>query len=68
MNQAERAILAVYISYFEIVDTISLLFDDPADIGDTLKYIIKQTNVIRGWAQKQKQKLMDAGNQDITYT
>ncbi|CAG9334942.1 unnamed protein product [Blepharisma stoltei] len=68
MDQAERAIFAVYIAFFEVVDTVNKLFDESEDLGKTLKYIIKQSNLIRGWAQKHKQNLMDSGKPDITYT
>ncbi|CAG9317539.1 unnamed protein product [Blepharisma stoltei] len=68
MDQAERAVFAVYTAFFEMVDTVSKLFHNPSDIGITLKNIVKQTNLIRGWAQKHKQLLMDKGNPDITYT
>lgn len=68
MDQAERAVFAVYTAFFEMSDTIHKLFQTPSDIGATLKHIVKQTNLIRNWAQKQKQKLIDEGNPDITYT
>ena len=67
MDQAERAVFAVYTGYFEVVDTMSSLFDSPTQAGPTLKIIIKQSCQIRSWAQKHKQKLLDGGNNDITY-
>ena len=54
MDQAERAVFAVYTGYFEVVDTMSSLFDSPTQAGPTLKIIIKQ-------------RLLDGGNNDITY-
>jgi len=68
LDQAERAIFGVYCAFFEITDTVSKLMDSPGDIGKTFKFIVKQSSLIRGWAQKQKQKLMDSGNPDINYT
>ncbi|CAG9327548.1 unnamed protein product [Blepharisma stoltei] len=68
MDQAERAIFAVYIAFFDVIDTVNKIFDSPEEVGLTLKFIIKQSNLIRGWAQKHKQQLMDHGNPDITYT
>ena len=67
LDQAERAVFAVYTGYFEVVDTMSKLFINIKDAGPTLKLFIKQSTQIRVWAQKYKQKLMDGGNSEITY-
>ena len=67
LDQAERAIFAVYIAYFEMSNTIKKLFDNPGEIGATLKYIIKVSSQIRLWAQRHKQKSYDGGNTEITY-
>ena len=67
LDQAERAVFAVYTAYFEVVDTMSKIFESPSEAGPTVKVIIKQATQIRSWAQKYKQVLMDAGNAEITY-
>jgi hypothetical protein len=68
LNIVERAIFAVYISMFDIVDTVSKLFENPSDLGPTLIYIIKHACKIRTWAQQRKQKLMDQGKKDMNYS
>lgn len=67
MDKAERAIFAVYSAFFEMTDTIHRLLKQPEDIGETIKYIVKQSSLIRSWAQQHKQKVMDQGNSEITY-
>ena len=67
LDQAERAVFAVYTAYFEVVDTMGKIFESPSEAGPTVKVIIKQATQIRSWAQKYKQVLMDAGNAEITY-
>ena len=68
MDQSERAIFAVYVSYFSISSSIKKLFENPGEISPTLKFIIKTSSQIRIWASKQKQKQYDSGNTEVTYT
>ena len=67
LDQAEKAVFAVYSAFFEISETIKLIFEDINNAGPTVKMIVKQSCNIRVWAQKHKQHLMDSGNSDITY-
>lgn len=61
LNQAERAVFAVYVSLFEITDTVGKIFLKTLEIGSSIKYIVKQVCNIRQWAQKRKQILIDSG-------
>ncbi|OMJ88244.1 hypothetical protein SteCoe_9826 [Stentor coeruleus] len=61
LNQAERAIFAVFATVFDITDTINSLFLRTAQVGNSIKHIVKQSTNIRNWAQKRKQELIDAG-------
>lgn len=67
LDQAERAVFAVYVEYFEVIDTVSEIFASKAQPGATVKLFVKQSIQIRAWAQKHKQKLLDGGNAEITY-
>ena len=67
MDQAERAIFAVYVGYFGISGTVKKLLEHPVDISPTLKFIIKTSSQIRLWAQRFKQKSYDGDNKDISY-
>jgi hypothetical protein len=67
LDSAERAIFAVYAAFFEITDSMHKLFESQGELTNTLKYLVKQACQIRTWAQGHKQKLMDGGQQDITY-
>ena len=48
--------------------SIKKLFENPGDIDNTLKFIIKVSTQIRLWAQRYKQKSYDAGNTEVSYT
>ena len=67
MNQAERAIFAVYISLFGVTETVSKIFQKTGVVGNSIKYIVKQSCNIRTWAQKRKQELIDSGK-IVTYS
>ena len=68
LDQAERAVFAVYVAYFDMSLSIKKLFENPGDIDNTLKFIIKVSTQIRLWAQRYKQKSYDAGNTEVSYT
>lgn len=67
LDQAERAVFAVYIAYFEMTFTMKKLFEKPTEITPTLKLIIKTSTQVRAWAQKYKQTAYDGGNTEVTY-
>jgi hypothetical protein len=67
LDKSERAIFAVYIAFFEISDTINRIFESQGSLSPIIKYLIKQSCMIRVWAQQYKQKQIDSGNSDITY-
>lgn len=67
LDKSERAIFSVYIAFFEISDTINRIFESQGALSPIVKYLIKQSCMIRVWAQQYKQKQMDAGNTDINY-
>ena len=67
LDQAERAVFSVYTAFFEIVETMSAIFTNVNEAGQTVKLFVKESCNIRSWAQKQKQKLIDAGNAEASY-
>ena len=67
MNQAERAVFAVYISVFDITETVSKTFANTTNVSNSIKYLVKQSCNIRTWAQKRKQELIDSGK-IVTYS
>jgi hypothetical protein len=67
LDQAERAIFAVYSSFFEIGETVKGILTSSFEAGATVKSFVKEACNIRYWAQKQKQKLFDAGKTEVTY-
>ena len=67
LDPAERAIFAVYVSFFEISDTAKAILTGSVDAGATVKSLVKEACNIRYWAQKQKQKLFDGGKTEVTY-
>ena len=67
LDQAERAIFAVYTAFFEIVDTMARIFSNVNEVGRTVKLFVKESCNIRIWSQKQKQKMIDSGNEDASY-
>jgi hypothetical protein len=66
LDQSERALFAVFASFFEITDLLGKLFDTPEDLSETVKFIVKQANKVRSWAQTYRQKRSDAGV-ELTY-
>lgn len=67
LDQAERAIFAVYTAYFEMSGTMKKFFENPGEVSQTLKYIIKASTQIRVWAQRHRQKNFD-NNVEMSYT
>ena len=61
LNQAERAVFAVYISLFDITEIVSNIFGNIMQVGNSVRYMVKQACNIRTWAQKRKQELIDSG-------
>ena len=49
LNQAERALLAVYIFAFEETDLLSSLMDYPETIDAAMCKLVKQVSTIRVW-------------------
>jgi hypothetical protein len=68
MDQPERALFCVLLAFFELSETFNTFVTEPGDICEMLKYIIKQVNSLRQWAQLQRQKLIDATGRDVPYT
>lgn len=68
MEQAERAVFAVYTTFFDFIDVLGNLIESPKQVNDTvLKSFIRQACQIRKWAQQQKQGLIDSDS-EIDYS
>ena len=67
LDQAERTIFAVFTTFFEIVDTMAVIFTNVNEAGSTVKLFVKESCNIRIWAQKKKQQMIDGGIEDASY-
>jgi hypothetical protein len=54
-------------AFLETTDYMHKLFESQGKLTTTLKYLVKQACQTRTWAQAYKQKLIDAGQQDVIY-
>ena len=68
LAKAERALFSVFAVFFDFAHHLPQVFDDPEDLDESLKFVIRQTCQMRKWAQQQKQKLMDnEEHKEISY-
>ena len=66
LDQAERALFAVYSTLFGFSDYLNKLIEVPEITNKNIKELIKQACLIRKWAQHRKQSLIDE-NKEIDY-
>jgi hypothetical protein len=63
LEAAERAVFAVYCAFFELGEFLHHYFDNPQDIGSTLRFMVREANSVRKTAQLLKQQQLDAGKE-----
>lgn len=68
LDQAERALFAVFMAFFDISENFSALLERPREIGEMVKYLIKETCGIRQWAQIHRLKVINDTNSELTHT
>ena len=67
LDMAERALFSVLIAYFELSETFAGMVNDMDEVGEMMKYLVKQSGNVRQWAQLQRQKRIDESNRDVSY-
>jgi len=67
LDQAERALLGVYVAFFEISNSFISVVEDPLEAPEMILYMVKQANQVRAWAQQQRQKALEAGK-EVSYS
>ena len=67
IDQAERALFGVFLAFFELSSSFASLVDEAQEVGDMFQFILKQACQVRPWTQLQRQKLIEASNQDVSY-
>lgn len=67
MEQAERALFAVFAAFFDISQQLSGLLESPQGVGEMVKCMIKETCSIRQWAQIHRLKVINETNAELTY-
>ena len=66
LDQAERALLAVYVFAFDETEQLSYLLDNPTTISSAMCKLVKQVSTIRKWTQEEKQRRLDSGDEEVT--
>jgi len=61
VETAERAVFAVYCAFFELGEFLHHYIDNPQDIGNTLRHMVKEATSVRKIVQALKQQQIDAG-------
>ena len=67
LDQAERAVFGVFLTFFELSSSFASLVDDAQEVCSMFQFILKQACQIRPWAQLQRQRLIEASNADVSY-
>lgn len=67
LEQAERAVFAVYACLFGFADYLNLLIETKSVQDKLVKELIKQSCQIRKWAQHRKQSILDQ-NKEVVYS
>lgn len=67
LDQAERALFSVFAAFFDIAELLSALLERPREIGEMLKYLVKETCGIRQWAQIHRLKVINETNTELSY-
>jgi hypothetical protein len=66
LDQSERAILCVYLYAFNQADHLANIMENPESADATTVKLVKTVSQIRKWAQDEKSRRYDAGEDSVT--